>query len=100
MPAAPSFLWGTAISAHQSEGGNVSSDAWLQEHVSPTAFKEPSGDACDSYHRYGEDIALAAGLGFNTHRFGIEWARIEPAPGEFSPAALAHPARVLDACPA
>lgn len=100
MTAPRNFLWGTAISAHQSEGGNVSSDAWLQEHVSPTAFREKSGDACDSLNRYGEDIALAADLGFNTHRFGIEWARIEPEPGEFSQAALDHYARVLDACAA
>src|SRR5262249_55489903 len=31
---------------------------------------------------------------------GIEWARIEPEPGEFSQAALDHYARVLDACAA
>ncbi|MBI3437559.1 MAG: family 1 glycosylhydrolase, partial [Proteobacteria bacterium] len=37
-------------------------------------------------------------LGFNTHRFGIEWARIEPEPGAFSQAALDHYERVLDAC--
>ena len=92
------FLWGTAISAHQSEGGNVNSDSWLLEHVSPSAYAEPSGDACDSYHRYGEDIALAAELGFNCHRLGIEWARIEPEPGVFSVAALDHYARVLEAC--
>ena len=30
------FLWGTAISAHQSEGDNLSSDCWLLENVSPT----------------------------------------------------------------
>lgn len=98
MTAPQNFLWGTAISAHQSEGGNVSSDTWLQEHVKPTAFKEPSGDACDSLHRYSEDISLAASLGFNTHRFGIEWARIEPEPGAFSQAALDHYQRVLDKC--
>ena len=92
------FLWGTAISAHQSEGGNINSDAWLLEHTTPTLFHEPSGDACDSYHRYGEDIALAAGLGFNCHRLGIEWARIEPEPGVFSIAELDHYARLLEAC--
>ena len=78
------FLWGTAISAHQSEGNNVNSDMWLNEHVPGTLFREPSGDACDSYERFEEDIAIAASLGLNCHRFGIEWARIEPEPGAFS----------------
>lgn len=94
----PDFPWGTAISAHQSEGNNVNSDGWLNEHVKGTLYKEPSGDACDSYERFGEDIALAANLGFNAHRFGIEWARIEPEPGQFSMAALDHYKRVLEAC--
>lgn len=97
-PAAPKFLWGTATAAHQIEGNNVNSDFWLAEHVKPTLFQEPSGDACDSYHRYDEDIALASRLGFNTHRFGIEWARIEPEPGQFSMAELDHYKRVLEEC--
>lgn len=92
------FLWGTAISAHQSEGNNVSSDMWLNEHVPGTLFREPSGDACDSYNRFGEDIAIAASLGFNCHRFGIEWARIEPERGQVSMAQLDHYKRVLEAC--
>ncbi len=92
------FLWGTAISAHQSEGNNTNSDSWVRENVRPTLFKERSGDACDSYHRYAEDIALAAALGFNCYRLGIEWARIEPSPGAFSNAELDHYARVLETC--
>jgi beta-glucosidase len=97
-PVPKGFLWGTAISAHQSEGGNVNSDAWLCENVSPTVYAEPSLDACDSFHRYEEDIAIAADLGFNCHRFGIEWSRIEPEEGKFSLAALDHYRRVLEAC--
>lgn len=96
--AAPAFLWGTATAAHQIEGNNVNSDFWLAENVKPTLFAEPSADACDSYHRYGEDIELAARLGFNCHRFGIEWARIEPEPGLFSMAELDHYKRVLEKC--
>jgi beta-glucosidase len=42
------FLWGTAISDYQSEGNNTNADAWLQENIKPTLFKERSGDACDS----------------------------------------------------
>jgi beta-glucosidase len=83
-PVPKGFLWGTAISAHQSEGNNINSDVWLLENLTPTLFRDPSGDACDSYHRYEEDIALAAQLGFNCYRFGIEWARIEPTPGQYS----------------
>ena len=77
---------------------SINSDAWLNEHVKGSLYKEPSGDACDSYERFGEDVALAASLGFNAHRFGIEWARIEPEPGQFSMAALDHYKRVLEAC--
>jgi len=92
------FLWGTAISAYQSEGNNTNADAWIRENVTPTLFKERSGDACDSYHRYGEDIAIAAKLGFNCYRLGIEWARIEPSEGAFSNAELDHYADVLQTC--
>ena len=92
------FLWGSAISAHQSEGNNVNSDAWLCETVSPSLFREPSRDACDSYNRFEEDVAIAADLGFNCHRIGIEWARIEPEPGLFSVAELDRYRRLLDAC--
>ena len=91
------FLWGTAISAHQSEGNNTNSDTWLLENVKPTVYKDRSGDACDSYHRYAEDIALNAALGFNCYRFGIEWSRIEPSPGQFSNAELDHYERVIKA---
>ncbi len=98
IAAPPGFLWGTAISAYQSEGNNVNADAWLEENITPTLFSERSGDACDSYHRYEEDFALATRLGFNCYRFGIEWARIEPDEGHFSNAELDHYARVLKAC--
>ena len=92
------FLFGTAQSAHQVEGGNVNSDWWAWEHAPGTPCVEPSGDACDVYHRYRDDIALMAELGLNALRFGIEWARIEPEEGEFSRAALDHYRRVLVSC--
>ncbi len=97
-PAPPGFLWGTAISAYQSEGNNTNTDIWLLENLSPTVYKDRSGDACDSYHRYAEDIALNAALGFNAYRFGMEWARIEPSPGQASNAELDHYERVLETC--
>ena len=46
------FLWGAATAAHQVEGGNVNSDMWELEWATPSIFAEPSGDACDHYHRY------------------------------------------------
>jgi beta-glucosidase len=92
------FLWGTATAAHQVEGNNVNNDVWLLEHVPGTIFTEPSGDACDHYHRYREDIALLAELGFNMYRFSLEWARIEPEAGAFSRASLDHYRRMLAAC--
>jgi beta-glucosidase len=92
------FLFGTSQSAYQTEGGNTNTDWWWWEHHEKTPCREPSGDACDFYHRYHEDIALQAQLGLNAFRFGIEWARIEPAEDEFSLATLDHYRRVLGAC--
>jgi beta-glucosidase len=92
------FLWGTATAAHQVEGGNTSSDLWLMEMMEDSLFTEPSGDACDHYHLYPRDIALLKQLGFNTYRFSIEWARIEPEKGFFSSAALDHYRRMIAAC--
>lgn len=99
-PAPKGFLWGVAISAYQSEGNNTNADAWLMENLQPSMFKERSGDACDSYHRYDEDFAIAEGLGLNAYRLGVEWARIEPSEGAYSNAELDHYARMLEACKA
>ena len=92
------FLWGCATAGHQVEGNNTSSDLWLMEHLPESIFKEPSGDACDHYHLYPQDISMLADLGFNTYRFSLEWARIEPEEGFFSHAELEHYRRMLAAC--
>ncbi|GID91009.1 glycoside hydrolase family 1 protein [Amorphoplanes digitatis] len=92
------FLWGVATSGHQTEGGNDTSDTWFAEHVTPTAFREPSGPACDALHRWREDVDLVAGMGLNAYRFSVEWARVEPVEGEFSTAALDHYAAIVDRC--
>ena len=88
------FLFGSSTAAHQVEGGNVNND-WAWEHAPYTSCVESSGDAIDQWHRYEEDFALLASLGQNAHRMSLEWSRIEPAPGEFSGAALEHYRRVL-----
>ena len=89
------FLFGSSTAAHQVEGGNVNNDWWAWEHAPHTSCVEPSGDAIDQWHRYAEDFALLAELGQNAHRLSLEWSRIEPAPGEYSRAALEHYRRVL-----
>lgn len=90
------FLWGAASAGHQIEGNNINSDWWERELTFPGM--ELSGDACDSYHRYREDIDLLAGAGLSSYRFSLEWSRIEPIEGRFSRAELAHYRRVIDHC--
>jgi beta-glucosidase len=92
------FLWGASTAAHQVEGNNINSESWVLEHLPGTIYAEPSGDACDHYHRYPDDIALLAELGFNSYRFSVEWSRIEPEEGEFSYAELEHYRRMLATC--
>ncbi len=92
------FLWGTATAAHQIEGGNVNSDWWAFEHAAGTPCVEPSGDACDSWHRWPEDLDLVSSFGLGAYRFSVEWCRVEPEPGEWSPAALDHYRRLAAGC--
>ena len=92
------FLWGAATSGHQIEGNNTASDTWFLEHVQPTAFAEPSGDACNGFELWNVDLDLVRDLGLNTYRFSIEWSRIEPERGQFSAAMLDHYARIIDGC--
>jgi beta-glucosidase len=92
------FVWGVAAAAHQIEGGNWNNDWWMFEHKDGSPCAVPSGDCCDSYHRYAEDVALVRDLGFGAYRFSIEWSRIEPEDGEFSRAALEYYREVLSEC--
>jgi beta-glucosidase len=94
----PGFVWGTATAAHQVEGGNWNNDWWAWEHAPGSPCQEPSGDACDHYHRYAADVDLLAGLGLNAYRFSLEWSRIEPEEGELSTAALEHYRRMAGVC--
>lgn len=92
------FLFGAATAGHQVEGNNTNSDIWFLENIKPTRFSARSGDACDSYHRYEEDIALLRSFGLDSYRFSVEWARIEPSPGQFSNAELDHYKRMIETC--
>lgn len=110
------FLWGGATAANQCEG------AWMEDGkgisiedvITAGAYKVPrkitdgvqngiyypSHCAIDHYHRYEEDIALFAGMGFKCYRFSIAWTRIFPNGDELKPneAGLAHYDKVIDCC--
>ena len=92
-PLPADFLWGVSSSAFQSEGGNVDSTSLRANAASIKAGKppqDPIGNSVDFRHRYREDIALARGLGINTYRISISWARVEPRRGQVDVAELAY----------
>ena len=84
------FDWGTATAAHQIEGANLNNDWWAWEHTPGSAAAVSSGDACDSWNRWRDDVGIVRELGLTSYRFSIEWSRIEPAEGEWSRAAVDH----------
>ncbi len=74
------FLWGTATSSHQVEGGNNNNN-WSQWEETPGAIlnNARSGLACDWWGgRWKEDLDRAAECGQNAHRLSIEWSRVQP----------------------
>jgi beta-glucosidase len=89
------FLWGAASAAHQVEGQNTNTDWWRAEQNG--TVPHPSGDACDSWHRWPADLALLRQLGLKAYRLSVEWARIEPEPGRFDTPVLDHYRRQLEA---
>jgi len=94
-PLPQGFLFGASTSAHQTEGNNLASDWWAFENRAGSPVAERSGDACDSFERWQEDMQLLRDLGFTSYRFSVEWARIEPVRGEFSQSAIAHYVRMV-----
>lgn len=105
MPFPKDFIWGAASAAYQTEGavneGGRGESVWDAFCRRPGAVaNEDSGEeACDGYHRYAEDIALAAKLGVSAYRFSISWVRIDPnGNGRINPAGLAYYGKVVDAC--
>jgi beta-glucosidase len=79
------FVWGAATAAYQVEGavGEDGRGESIWDRFTSTPGKILNGDdgrvACDSYHRYREDVALARALGLDAYRFSIAWPRILPA---------------------
>jgi beta-glucosidase len=78
------FLWGAATAAYQVEG------AWNEDgkgesiwdrftHTTGKVKGGTTGDvACDEYHLYAQDLALAKRLNLKSYRFSISWPRVQP----------------------
>lgn len=91
------FLWGTATSSHQVEGGNKNNDWWAWEQAGNIHGNDKSGKATDHYHRYEQDFDMIQKMNHNVHRLSIEWSRIEPEPGVWNCDAIQHYKNVLKA---
>ncbi|MDW7798319.1 glycoside hydrolase family 1 protein [Streptococcus canis] len=83
------FLWGGAVAANQVEGAfEADGKGWSVQDVLPSGglgewTDSPTSDnlkleAIDFYHRYKEDIALFAEMGFKVFRTSIAWSRVFP----------------------
>ncbi|GAB2930549.1 6-phospho-beta-glucosidase [Hafnia psychrotolerans] len=104
-PFPDGFLWGGAIAANQAEGASFEGGKGLttvdmiphgahrlavkigQEKRFTLKDDEfyPSHQAIDFYHRYKEDIALMAEMGFTVFRTSIAWSRLYPNGDELTP---------------
>ena len=99
------FLWGAASSAYQIEGypqedgGGISIWDTFTHIPGKIAYGDTGDIACDSYHRYEEDIALLKELGVQAYRFSTSWARIDPnGDGNWNVAGLAYYDKVVNTC--
>lgn len=103
------FLWGGGTAANQMEGAYDQGGKGLSiQDVLPAGMTKPRTETpmpenlhlegIDHYHRYAEDIALFAEMGFSVYRFSIAWSRIFPRGDEATPneEGLAFYDRVLD----
>lgn len=96
------FLWGAATAANQCEGawnvdgkspsiadcitmGSLNEARKITLDIDETKYRYPSHRAVDFYHRYKEDIALMAEMGFKTFRMSINCTRIYPTGDETEP---------------
>ena len=95
------FLWGASTSAYQVEGANLSYGKGPScQDVKELPEGTASLDICaDHYHRYEEDIALMAEMGFKTYRFSIAWTRLLPeGTDKINQEGIDHYNKVIDTC--
>lgn len=97
------FIWGAATSSYQIEGAwnadGKGESIWDRfTHEQGHILDGSTGDvATDHYHRYPEDVALMADLGFGAYRFSLSWSRILPkGRGEINHGGLDFYSRLLD----
>jgi len=97
------FLWGAATAAYQIEGApdadGKGPSIWdTFSHTPGKVFHGENGDvACDSYHRYPEDIAVLQQLGVGAYRFSLSWPRIQPdGRGAVNPKGIDYYNRLID----
>jgi beta-glucosidase len=104
LPDGSNLAYGVATASYQIEGGldedGRGPSIWDTFAARPGAIIDGSDGsvACDSYHRYDEDIALVRGLGVGWYRFSISWPRILPeGTGRVETRGLDHYDRFVDA---
>ena len=98
------FFWGTATASYQIEGAwnedGKGESIWDRFAHTPGKIKNgDNGDvACDSYHRWREDIALMQAMNLNSYRFSISWPRIQPSgSGAANSKGIDYYSRLVDA---
>lgn len=91
------FLFGTATSAHQIEGGNINSDWYQWEKITGHIVDGSTSEiAANSWRKWREDIKLLKKTNQNAYRFSVEWAKVEPREGFFDEAAISHYRKILE----
>lgn len=94
------FRFGVATAATQIEDMNPHTDwyAWTRP-IADGGLGHGTfvGDAVRGYSQLDDDLALIAGLGVDSYRFSIEWARVEPVKDQIDEAAIAHYRAQLEA---
>jgi beta-glucosidase len=96
------FIWGAASSAYQIEGAASEDGRGMTvwdtfSHTPDKTFNGHTGDiACDSFHRFEEDLAALRFLGVKHYRFGISWTRIFPDGRRLNENGFAYYDRVVD----
>ncbi len=82
---------GVVTAATQIEGGDACT-SWHRWAEQPGRIKDGTSPrrANDHWNRVATDIDLLTQLNVQHYRMGLEWARVEPRPGEFDDAAIEH----------